>query len=104
MNLSEGETRRDVYTLPTLVQVNLGIKTMSLMRRMPETCKRRLITSREAYATSTEGELLPTLTTLLMMRRTKTTDRGQELPLASLSHMIKTTAMNTKTEIHLREA
>ena len=77
---------------------------MSLMRRMPETCKRRLITSREAYATSAKGELLPTLTTLPMMRRTKTTDRGQELPPVNLSHMTKTIAMNAEIEIHLREA
>ena len=61
-------------------------------------------TKREAYATNAEGELLPTLITLLMMRRTLTIDRGQGLPLTSLSHMMKTTAMNAEIEIHPREA
>ena len=51
-----------------------------------------------------EGELLPTSITLPMMRRTLTIDRGQGFPLASLSHIMKTTAMNVEIEIHLREA
>ena len=90
--------------LPIPVRVNLGEKATSLTRRMPETCRRRLITLREAYTTNAEGKLFQTLTTLPMMRRTKTIDRGQGLPLASLSHMMKTTALNAETKIHLREA
>ena len=43
MNLSEGETGREVYTLPTPIRVNLRIKVMFLIRIMPETCRRRLI-------------------------------------------------------------
>ena len=80
------------------------VKATSLMRRMPEICSWKLIIWREAYATNVEGELLPTLITLPMMIRTLTIDRGQRLPLTSLSHMMKTTAMNAETEIHLREA
>ena len=51
-----------------------------------------------------EGELFPTLITLPIMRRTQTIDRGQGLPPASLSHMMKTTTMNVEIEIHLWEA
>ena len=51
-----------------------------------------------------ESELLQILITLLVMRRTKTIDRGQGLPLASPSRMMKTIAMNAETEIHLQEA
>ena len=55
--------------LPILVRVNLGVKAMSLTRRMPETCRRRLITLREAYAMNGESELHPIQTFLLMVRR-----------------------------------
>ena len=51
-----------------------------------------------------ESELLQILITLPVMRRTKTIDRGQGLPPTSPSRMMKTTAMNAKTEMHLREA
>ena len=53
---------------------------------------------------STKGELLPILTTLPMMRRTKTTGKGQELPPTNLSHMKKIIAMDIETTIRLREA
>ena len=93
-----------MYILPIPVRANLGVKATSLMRRMLETCSWKLIIWREAYATNAEGKLLPTLITLSMMRRTLTIDRGQGLPLASLSHTMKTTAMNAKIEIHPQEA
>ena len=80
------------------------VKATSLMRRMPETCSWKLTTWREAYATNAEGELLPTLITLPMMRRMLTIDKGQGFPLVSIFHMMKTTAMNVETEIHLWEA
>ena len=44
MNLSKGKTEREVYAPPTLIRVSLEVKTISFMRKMPETCKRRLIT------------------------------------------------------------
>ena len=42
--LEKGETGREVYALPTLVRVSHEVKTISLTRKMPETCRRRLIT------------------------------------------------------------
>ena len=53
---------------------------------------------------NTKSELLQTLITLSVMRRTKIIDRGQVLPPASPSPMLKTTVMNAETEIHLQEA
>ena len=100
MNLNEEETGREVYALPTPIRVNIGVNTIYLMRRMPETCRKRLITWREVYVTHAEGELLPTLITLPMMKKTKNTYRGQELPPANLSHTMKSTAMDVETVIH----
>ena len=53
---------------------------------------------------SAEGELLPILIILSMIRRTKTTGKGQELPPTNLFYMKKITAMDAETTIHLREA
>ena len=69
MILNEKRTGREVCILPTPVRVNLGVKATSLMRRMPEICRRRLITLREACAMNGESELHPILTSLLMVRR-----------------------------------
>ena len=88
--------------LPTLVRVNLGVKATSLIRRMPETCRRRLITLREACAINDESELQPTLTSLLMVRRIAVVGADRELPLVTLSHMMKTIIMSVETEIHPR--
>ena len=48
-----------------------------------------------------EGELLPILTSLLMMKRMVVIDADQGLLLVSLSCMIRTTTMNAETGIHL---
>ena len=81
MILNEKGTGKEVCILPTLVRVNLGVKATSLMRRMLETCKKRLITLREACAMNDESELHPILTSLLMVRRMTTigVDRGLQL-------------------------
>ena len=83
--------------LPTLVRVNLGVKAMSLMRRMLETCRRKLITLREACTMNGKSKLRPILTFLLMSKRMVATGAGQGLPLASLSHMMRTIIMNVET-------
>ena len=44
ITLSEEEIGREVYVLLIPMKVNLGAKVTSLMRKMSETCKRRLIT------------------------------------------------------------
>ena len=81
MILNGKGTGKEVCILPTLVRVNLGVKATSLMRRMLETCKKRLITLREACAMNDESELHPILTSLLMVRRMTTigVDRGLQL-------------------------
>ena len=71
---------------------------------MPETCRRRLITEREAYAMSAEGELPPTLTILPTMRKIKIIGKGQELPPVKLSCMTKIAAVAVEKTIRLREA
>ena len=87
-------------SLPTLVRVNLEVKATSLMRRMPKTCRRRLITLREACAMNNESKLHPILTSLLIVRRMAAIGADRGLPLTSLSHMMRTIIMNVETEIH----
>ena len=96
----EQKTRREVCILPTPVRGNLEVKVTSLMRRMPETCRRRLITLGEACAMNGESELHPILTSLLRVRRMVAIGADRELPLISLSHMMRTIIMNVETEIH----
>ena len=99
MNLSEGETGREVYTLPTPIRVNLRIKVMFLIRIMPETCRRRLIIRRGACAMNGESELHLILTSLLMVKRIVTIGADQGLPLKSLTLMMRTIIMNAEIEI-----
>ena len=44
MNLSKGETGRGVYVLCILVRAILGVVAISLRRKIPEPCRRKLIT------------------------------------------------------------
>ena len=98
----EKGTEREVCILPIPVRVNIGVKATPLMRRTLETCRRRLITLREAYAMNGESELHPIPTSLLMVRRMAAIDADRGLPLAVLSHMIRTIIMNAETKIHLQ--
>ena len=99
--LNKRRTEREVCILPTPVRVNLGVKATSFIRRTLETCRRRLITLREACAINGKSELHPTLTSLLMVKRMAVIGADQGLPLASLSHMMSTIIMSAETEIHL---
>ena len=98
-DLERKGTEREVCILPTPVRVNLGVKATSLMRRMPKTCKRRLIALGEAYAMIGESELHPILTSLLMVRRMAAIGVDRGLPLVSLSHMMRTIIMNIERKI-----
>ena len=100
MNLSEGETERKVYILPISIRVNLRVKVMSLKKRIPETCRRRLITLRGACAMNGESELHLILTSLLMVKRIVAIGANQGLLLASLSHMMRTIITSVETKIH----
>ena len=51
-----------------------------------------------------EGELLPILTSLLMMKRMVVIDADQGLFLMILSRMIRITTMSAEIEIHLPKA
>ena len=98
-DLEQKGTEREVCILPTPVRVNLGVKATSLMRRMPKTCKRRLIALGEACAMIGESELHSILTSLLMVRRMAAIGIDRGLPLVSLSHMMRTIIMNVETKI-----
>ena len=62
--------------------------------------QRRLIILREACAMNGKSELHPILTSFLMVRKVATIGANRGLPLASLSHMMRTIIMNIETEIH----
>ena len=77
--------------------------TTFLLRKIPKSCSWRLITWKGAYATSNEGELLLSLTFLLIAKRMVAIGTDQGLLLVSLFRMMKTTIMSAETKIHLQE-
>ena len=77
---------------------------MFLRRRMPETCRGRLIIWKEACAMNNESELHPILISLLGAKRMIFIGAGRELHLASPSHMIGIIIMSAGIESHLRSA
>ena len=91
-------------TPPILVGANLEVGVMSLIRRILEQCNWRLIISEGGCTANNEDELLPILTSLLTMIEMVVTSPGQELPLVSLSRVMRTTTISVKIRALLTKA
>ena len=97
------EQRRDreesVHTTNTSRSQSRG-GTTSLMKKMLETCSKRLITCGGSYAANDRGELLQVLFLLLVEKKMAATSPDRRLPLVSLSHAMRITTVGIGVKAH----
>ena len=102
--LNDKGTGGEVYILPILVEAKLVVKAMFLRRRMPGTCKGRLIIWKEACAMNDGSELYLIMISLLGAKRMIVIGASRELHLMSPSPMMRIIIMNARIESRLRLA
>ena len=95
---------RGACILPEPVGVSPGVRATSLIRRILEPYNWRLTIWKESCATNGESELPPVLTLLLTMKRMVAIDTDQELPLVSLSCMLKISTLSAEIGVHSPKA